>query len=274
MLNASQLSFLYLVSRGNILMKPIIFITSLLLLNTMMSVVQAAACPTTGQVMAAATTVTTFAVTFKPLTAANQWVRVGGLTLTAPNPGLYNSAKKVADAFANHLNGVNPKNDFGASALSDWNSGVSQGPIVTFISVDNASPSSLVVSASSEDITPTITSSSQLLGDGITLSTLLQNNTVCVGSAGLWQGQEYHKTPSGAMDNLIDYHHGKTSTTDPIAPVGSWSISDDTVNYTYHGGSTPYKETVYNNGDGTYTFCDQNGIATMASSIKPGQVGC
>ena len=256
-------------------MKPIIFITSVLLLNTMMNVAQAAACPTIGQVMAAATTVTNIAVMFQKPIVANQWVRVGGLTLTAPNSTLYKDPSKIAAAFANHLNGVHPNNDFGATALSGWNSGVSQGPKVTFTSVDNASPSSLVVSASSQDITPIIKTSSQLLGNGITLSTLLQNNTVCVGSAGNWQGQEYHKTPSGALDNLIDYHHGKTSTTDPIAAVGSWSInsSNNTVNYTYHGGLT-YTDTVYDNGNGTYTFCDTNGNTTTASAIKPGQVGC
>jgi hypothetical protein len=257
-------------------MKPIIFITSVLLLNTMMNVAQAAACPTTGQVMAAATTVTNITVMFKkkPI-EANQWVRVGGLTLTAPNSTLYDTNIKVATAFANHQNGVHPNNDFGATALSGWNSGVFQGPTVKFTSVDNASPSSLVVSASSKDITPTISTSSQIIGNGITLSTLLQNNTVCVGFAGNWQGQEYHKTPSGALDNLIDYHHGKTSTTDPIAAVGSWSInsSNNTVNYTYQGGLT-YTDTVYDNGNGTYTFCDTNGNTTTASAIKLGQVGC
>ena len=256
-------------------MKPIILITSLLLLNTMMNVAQAAACPTTGQVMAVVTTVTNIGVIFKPLTAADQWVSVGGLTLTAPDSTLYDSAVKVADAFANHLNGVNPNNDFGATALSGWNSGVSQNIKVTFTSVNNASPSSLAVSGSSQDFTPTIQTSSQIVGNGITLSTLLPNNTVCVGSAGNWQGQEYHKTPSGAADNLIDYHHGNTSTTDPIAPVGSWSInsSNNTVNYTYHGGLT-YTDTVYDNGNGTYTFCDTNGNTTTAIAIKPGQVGC
>ena len=256
-------------------MKPIILITSLLLLNTMMNVAQAAACPTTGQVMAVVTTVTNIGVIFKPLTAADQWVSADGLTLTAPNSTLYDTNIKVAEAFANHLNGVQPNNNFGATALSGWNSGVLQGSKVTFTSVDNASPSSLVVSASSKDITPTIATSSQIIGNGITLSTLLQNNTVCVGSAGNWQGQEYHKTPSGALDNLIDYHQGKTSTTDPIAAVGSWSInsSNNTVNYTYHGGLT-YTDTVYDNGNGTYTFCDTNGNTTTASAIKLGQVGC
>ena len=143
-------------------MKPIIFITSVLLLNTMMNVAQAAACPTIGQVMAAATTVTNTGVIFKKPIVANQWVRVGGLTLTAPNSTLYDTNIKVATAFANHLNGVHPNNDFGATALSGWNSGVLQGSKVTFTSVDNASPSSLVVSASSKDITPTIASSSQI----------------------------------------------------------------------------------------------------------------
>jgi len=253
-------------------MKPIIFITSLLLLNTMINVAQAAACPTTGQVMAVATTITNTAVRFKGL-AANQWVSVGGLTLTAPNPGLYNQPNKVAAEFANHLNGVHPNNNFGTTALSGWNSGAASGPRVTFTPVDNTNQNTPAISSSSPEIMPTVSTSIQILGNGITLSTLLVGNTVCVGSAGLWQAQEYHKAPSGAQNNLIDYHHGNGSTTDPTAPVGSWSITGNTVNYTYHGSST-YTDTVYDNGNGTYTFCDSNGNTTIASAIKAGPVGC
>ena len=107
------------------------------------------------------------------------------------------------------------------------------------------------------------------------LITLLQGNTVCVGTIGNWQAQEYHKSPSGTVDNLIDYHQG-TNTSDPTAPIGSWSISisNNTVSYTYHEGSN-YTDTVYNNGDGTYSFCDQfSNTATKAIAIKIGQVAC
>jgi hypothetical protein len=107
------------------------------------------------------------------------------------------------------------------------------------------------------------------------LITLLQGNTVCAGNIGNWQAQEYHKAPSDTMDNLIDYHQG-TNTSDPTSPIGSWSISipNNTVNYTYHEGSN-YTNTLYNNGDGTYTFCDQfSNTATKAIAIKIGQVAC
>ena len=107
------------------------------------------------------------------------------------------------------------------------------------------------------------------------LTTLLQGNTVCVGTIDNWQAQEYHKAPSGTIDNLIDYHQG-SNISDPTSPIGSWSISipDNTVSYTYHEGSN-YTDTLYNNGDGTYTFCDQfSNTATKAIAIKIGQVAC
>ena len=117
---------------------------------------------------------------------------------------------------------------------------------------------------------------------GNALKTLLENHTVCVGSASPWQAQEYHQTPSGAADNLIDFKHGANSVNDPTAhdptaPVGSWAISGNVVSYTYHNsGGTVYNDEVYNNGDTptTYTFCDQNDNLTTSSKIISGQVGC
>jgi hypothetical protein len=108
------------------------------------------------------------------------------------------------------------------------------------------------------------------------LTALLQGNTVCVGNASPWQAQEYHQTPSGGTNNLIDFKHGNLSVNDPTAPVGSWAIdsANNTVSYTYHGSSIPYVDTVYKNTDGSYTFCDQSGNTTNASVVLPGQVGC
>jgi len=234
-----------------------------------------AVCPAIGQVMGVATTPGNTSVTFKALTAPGQTVTVSGLTLTAPNPlGNYNSAAQVAKAFASRLNGVQPGSPFGSTALSGWQSTTASNDKITFVSVrPNSTP--LNVSSSATGTTPSITTVAAPLNNGVALSTLLAGNTVCVGSTGNWQAQEYHKTPSGAADNLIDFHHGSSSTTDPIAPVGSWSINsiNNTVSYTYHGGSN-YTNTVYDNGNGSYTFCDANGNTTIVNAIKAGQVGC
>ena len=109
---------------------------------------------------------------------------------------------------------------------------------------------------------------------GIALKNLLESHTVCVGNSSPWQAQEYHKTPSGAADNLIDFKHGASSPNDPTAPVGSWTISGNIVSYTYHDSGTVYNDQVYDNHDSTYTFCDQNDNLTTASKIISGQVGC
>ena len=104
------------------------------------------------------------------------------------------------------------------------------------------------------------------------LTTLLAGNTVCVGSANNWQGQEFHK--SGG--DLIDWKQGTSSVVDPTAKVGSWNVSGadelSKVNYTY-GGAT-YNDSVYDIGGGSYSFCDQNSNVTTALKIMPGQVAC
>ena len=104
------------------------------------------------------------------------------------------------------------------------------------------------------------------------LTTLLAGNTVCVGSANNWQGQEFHK--SGG--DLIDWKQGTSSVVDPTAKVGSWNVSGadelSKVNYTY-GGAT-YNDSVYDIGGGSYSFCDQNSNVTIALKIMPKQVSC
>jgi len=104
------------------------------------------------------------------------------------------------------------------------------------------------------------------------LTTLLAGNTVCVGSANNWQGQEFHK--SGG--DLIDWKQGTSSVVEPAAKVGSWNISGadelSKVNYTY-GGAT-YNDSVYDIGGGSYSFCDQNSNVTIALKIMPKQVSC
>ena len=104
------------------------------------------------------------------------------------------------------------------------------------------------------------------------LTTLLAGNTVCVGSANNWQGQEFHK--SGG--DLIDWKQGTSSVVEPAAKVGSWNVSGadelSKVNYTY-GGAT-YNDSVYDIGGGSYSFCDQNSNVTIALKIMPKQVSC
>ena len=104
------------------------------------------------------------------------------------------------------------------------------------------------------------------------LTSLLAGNTVCVGSANNWQGQEFHK--SGG--DLIDWKQGKSSVVEPPTKVGSWSVSGtdelSKVNYTY--GGAKYNDSVYDIGGGRYSFCDQNSNETIALKIMPGQVAC
>ncbi|RIZ66990.1 MAG: hypothetical protein D0531_01595 [Methylococcales bacterium] len=257
-------------------MKTIILTSTLLLLSTTMTTALAV-CPAIGQVMGVATTQGNTTVRFKGLTSPGQTVTVSGLTLTALKKL---DASQIATAFSSQQNGVQPTlisnldYTFGTTTLSGWKAALAAGINLTF---NPASPNTtpLEVSSNTAGLAPSITTVATPLNNGVALNILLSGNTVCVGSTGNWQAQEYHKTPSGATDNLIDFHHGNTSTTDPIAPVGSWSINsiNNTVSYTYHGGSS-YTNTVYDNGNGSYTFCDTNGNTTIVSAIKAGQVGC
>ena len=112
------------------------------------------------------------------------------------------------------------------------------------------------------------------------LPTFLPDKTVCDGSPGNWKGQEWHSKSSGLAKNLIDYKHGPSSTNDPTAPVGEWSISGDTVTYGYYketnspgAGTVPYSYKVWNKGDGTYDFCNGGALVTNVT-IQTGQGAC
>lgn len=118
------------------------------------------------------------------------------------------------------------------------------------------------------------------------LSDLLVGKTVCVPNGSGWDAQEYHQSPSGAADNLIDWHSGprdpskgkkELPNTDPTDPVGKWKINGNgtenaTITYDY-GDSAVYVNTVHNNGDGTYSFCNNEGTETIAT-IQSGQGAC
>jgi len=96
------------------------------------------------------------------------------------------------------------------------------------------------------------------------LTTLLTGKTVC-GSAGTDQWQEEHK----ASGELWDYKKGPGDPVDPEEKVGTWSvqsggIASGKINYQYDGG-TGFSYTVYDNGNGTYSFC---GPSTVEVTIK------
>jgi hypothetical protein len=91
-------------------------------------------------------------------------------------------------------------------------------------------------------------------GNGTKLGTaeiqaLLSNKMVCA-SVGGEQWQEWHNGNAGGP--LVDYKKGPGDQVDPSATVGSFSISSDTVTYTY--GSQSYQYEVCQTPSGT-TFC-------------------
>lgn len=111
------------------------------------------------------------------------------------------------------------------------------------------------------------------------LTTLLQNNTVCVPAVTVptmtWQ--ELHSGSSGGANNLIDFKRGPGHAVDPSEPVGSWTISGNAggnaavVNHNYGtGGSFTYQ--VFNNGDGTHSFCSS--APEIVTRVKTGGGGC
>jgi len=112
------------------------------------------------------------------------------------------------------------------------------------------------------------------------LTGFLPNKTVCDGSSGNWNGQEWHSGSSGQVKNLIDYKHGSSSTNDPTAPIGTWSISGVTVTYGYYNdtnnpaaGTVNYSNQVWQKKDGTYDFCDGNTLKANVT-IQTGQGAC
>lgn len=97
-------------------------------------------------------------------------------------------------------------------------------------------------------------------------------NTACVPtSAAVYDAQEEHR----AGGELWDYKRGPTSTGDPTAKIGSWSVSSGRgalVTYDY-GGGTVYTYSVWDNLDGTYSFC-RPGSAEVVARIKSGRGPC
>ena len=104
------------------------------------------------------------------------------------------------------------------------------------------------------------------------LSTLLTGKTVCVPSSKpgwTWEWQELHQAPN----ILVDYKKGPGHAVDPSKPVGTWTITGTgtagvraVVAHDYGGGQS-YTYTVWDNGNGTHSFCSANPeiIATIKS---------
>ncbi len=112
-----------------------------------------------------------------------------------------------------------------------------------------------------------------------TLETLLASKTVCYRTAGStdWTWQEYHATPNGGANNLIDYKRGAGHPTDPTKPVGSWSVgsgANAAVRYSYTGGAS-YTFIVCDLGAGSYRFQGTGGASTVTpATLKSGSGPC
>lgn len=101
---------------------------------------------------------------------------------------------------------------------------------------------------------------------GVALTTLLQGNTICAGSPGNWESQEFH----AANGDVIDYKKGANDPVDPSTKVGTYVINGNNV--TYHYGTNTYTYTVYGSGT-SYSYCGGN-PTQIDVTLKIGQGAC
>lgn len=106
------------------------------------------------------------------------------------------------------------------------------------------------------------------------LTTLLSGNTVCVPETtqAVMTAQEEHR-PGG---QLWDYKRGPGHPVDPTERVGSWVINGSNarsvfVTYDYGGGQIT-NFSVWDNRDGTHSFCSAN--PEIKARIKTGPGPC
>ena len=109
------------------------------------------------------------------------------------------------------------------------------------------------------------------------LITLLQGNTVCVPTTTIptmtWQ--ELHSGGNGGP--LIDFKRGPGHATDPSETVGTWLVTGNAggaraiVTHNYGSGGS-YGYTVWNNGNGTHSFC--SAAPEITARIKLGGGAC
>lgn len=103
------------------------------------------------------------------------------------------------------------------------------------------------------------------------LASLLTNRMVCANVGGeKWQ--EWHNgTSSGA---IIDYKLGPGVQPDPSTTVGSYTVSNNTVTYSYAGGGGTYTyEVCLASGGGSYTFCGASFGGRNITGAKIGGLG-
>ena len=233
-----------------------------------------AACPGTKQIQTAGTAVSEVnSVNFTGFNLPERKsVTIGRLRFSSTRAL---TPTQVAAAFANLKDGADSGAGTGGNysgRLSGWSSGGVDGSLnILFTSSNTGDVSRIDVSASGS-ATPKVTEVIKGSTSTVTLSSLLTGNTVCVGSSGNWEAQEFHKS-SGT---LTDWKKGANDPVDKTSDVGTWSISGSgtgsVVSYSYTG-SGPTAYTVYDNGNGSYSFCNGS-TETVASKIVAGQVGC
>ena len=104
------------------------------------------------------------------------------------------------------------------------------------------------------------------------MRSLLQGNTVCVPAVTqpTMEAQELHE-PGGA---LVDYKRGPTDKVDPSKQVGSWTVTGGRSAFVTHnyGGGVQYTYAIWNNNDGTHSFCSAN--PEVRARIKSGGGPC
>ncbi len=234
-----------------------------------------AACPGTKQIQTAVTAVSEVnSVNFTGFSLPDRSsVTIGRLRFSSKRAL---TPTDVAAAFANLKDGASSGagkvNGTYSGKLTGWSSGDVDGSLnILFTSSKTGDVSTIDVSASGSG-TPKVTETVKGSTSTVTLSSLLTGNTVCVGSSGNWAAQEFHKS-SGT---LTDWKKGANDPVDKTSDVGTWSISGSgtgsVVSYSYTG-SGPTAYSVYDNGNGTYSFCNGS-TETVASKIVAGQVGC
>lgn len=104
------------------------------------------------------------------------------------------------------------------------------------------------------------------------MTTLLEGNTVCVPASNqpVMEAQEEHRA-GGA---LWDYKRGPGHAVDPTTRIGTWTVGGTDgrgvfVRYDYTGGSS-YTYAVWNNGNGTHSFCSTTTEVLVRIKAGPG----
>lgn len=267
-------------------MKTRAFLSALLLAN--LSGEAMAGCATPATQITDTGTAEIDTVTFRStLTALNSTATVGGLTLTrrlrnTSTPPIDAACvqwtpNKLAEVFTNLTNGTTPPSNttFGCAnwtgTLTGWKASGTYAPNTAFAKFISTTTGDVPNIAATASVSPQPTVSA-VPGNSTGLQARLSNNTVCVGSVGNWQNQEFHN----ASGTLTDWKQGSGSTVDPTADVGTWNVSGtgtgSVVNYNY-GGGTQFSFTVWDNGSNSLSFCN-GATEAVLGTLKTGQGAC